>query len=61
MEMTMPDDVSAALERFQNFLGRYAEQVIDEESGFSWADGMLLIGEVEISTAHVRPHDRPID
>lgn len=57
----MPDDVRAALERFQNFLGRFGEQVIDEESGFSWADGMLLVGEVEISTAHQRPDEQPID
>lgn len=57
----MPDDVRAALERFQNFLGRHAEQVIDEESGFSWADGMMLAGEVEMSTAHLRPDDQPVE
>ncbi|MFX4083641.1 hypothetical protein ACKU27_00905 [Sphingobium yanoikuyae] len=57
----MPDDVRAALNRFQNFLGRYAEQVIDEESGFSWADGMMLVGEVEMSTAHLPPDEQPID
>ena len=58
----MPDDVSAALERFQTFIGRYSGgEVIDEKSGFTVADGMLIVGEVEMSTAHSEPDENPID
>ena len=58
----MPDDVRAALERFQQFIGRYAGgEVIDEESGFTAADGNLLAGEVEMSGAHTEPDEAPID
>lgn len=57
----MPDDVRAALDRFQQFLGRYAgDDVIDQESGFSAADGQLIAGEVEMSSAHVEPDESPI-
>jgi hypothetical protein len=58
----MPDDVRAALDRFQQFLGRYAgDDVIDQESGFTAADGQLLAGEVEMSSAHSEPDENPID
>lgn len=48
----MPDDVNAALERFQSFLGRCPDEIIDPESGFTKSDGMLLVGEVGLSHAH---------
>lgn len=58
----MPDDVAAALERFQTFLGKFSGGgVIDEESGFTQSDGMLIVGEVEMSTAHSQPDENPID
>lgn len=58
----MPDDVRAALERFQLFIGRYSgDDVIDQQSGFSAADGNLLAGEVEMSTVHTEPDENPID
>jgi len=58
----MPDDVKAALERFQLFIGRYAgDEVIDQESGFTAVDGNLLAGEVEMSSAHTEPEENPID
>lgn len=58
----MPEDVSAALERFERFLGRFAAgATIDAESGFTVADGMLLVGEVELSHAHSEPDEDPID
>lgn len=48
----MPDDVRAALERFQQFLGKHSGgDVIDADSGFTVADGQLLAGEIEM-TAH---------
>lgn len=57
----MPDDVAAALERFQRFIGRYsAAEVIDEESGFSVSDGMLIVGEVEMSAAHTESDENTI-
>lgn len=55
----MPDDVSAALERFQTFLGKFTE-MIDEDSGFTVADGMLLVGEVQ-TNSHAAAEDNPID
>ncbi len=59
----MPDDVSQALERFQQFIGSFeAAQVIDERSGFSVSDAMLLVGEVELAARqHSRPGENPID
>lgn len=60
--MQMPDDVVAALERFQTFIGRYpGGEVIDKESGFTVADGMLIAGEVEMSAAHSERDESPID
>lgn len=57
----MPDDVAAALERFQTFLGKHgAGGVIDEDSGFTVADGMLLVGEVQ-TNSHAAAEDNPID
>lgn len=50
--MLIPDDVNAALERFQNFLGRCPDEVVDAASGFTKSDGMLLVGEVGLSHAH---------
>lgn len=57
----MSEDVTAALERFQNFTGRFSDDwVIDEQSGFTFGDAMLLIGEVE--SARMEPVDEnPID
>lgn len=56
----MPLDVAAALERFQTFLGKFGSGgVIDEESGFTVADGMLLVGEVHTNT-HATAEDNPI-
>lgn len=52
----MPDDVRAALERFQLFLGKHGGEVIDEESGFTAADGQLIAGEVEMSRAYSEPN-----
>lgn len=59
----MVEDVSAALDRFQNFLGRFgASDVVDHESGFTVADGILLAGEVEMASAqHIEPDESPID
>ena len=46
----MPDDVRAALERFQQFLGKHSgSDVIDADSGFTVADGQLIAGEVEMA------------
>ncbi|WP_157134611.1 hypothetical protein [Sphingomonas sp. PAMC 26605] len=50
--MPMPDDVNAALERFQNFLGHCPDELVDAASGFTKSDGMLLVGEVGLSHAH---------
>lgn len=62
IEMQMPDDVAAALERFQTFIGRYSgDEVIDEQSGFTVADGILIAGEVEMSAASPGPDENPID
>jgi hypothetical protein len=58
----MPDDVRQALERFQRFIeNRPPGTVIDEASGFSVADGMLLAGEIEMSSAHQAPDENPFD
>lgn len=50
--MQIPNDVNAALERFQNFLGSHPDELIDSTSGFTKSDGMLLVGEVGLSHAH---------
>ena len=50
--MQIPDDVNAALERFQKFLGSRPDEMIDATSGFTKSDGMLLVGEVGLSHAH---------
>lgn len=59
----MPEDVRQALERFQRFLGHFpAGEMIDSESGFTVADGMLLVGEIEMAAGHHRDdRDNPID
>lgn len=58
----MPADVAAVLDRFQTFIGRYSgDEVIDEQSGFTVADGMLIAGEVEMSASHSDPDESPID
>jgi hypothetical protein len=59
----MPDDVRQALERFQRFVERFPPGgVIDADSGFSVADGMLLAGEVELHSGHpVDPDENPVD
>lgn len=46
----MPDDVEAALDRFQSFVGRLGiDAIIDPESGFTASDAQLLIGEIELA------------
>lgn len=61
-EKIMPDDVRAALERFQQFLGQYqGDDVIDEASGFKVSDGTLLAGEIEMLAGHQEPDENPID
>lgn len=59
----MPEDVRAALERFQQFVGGFeAGTEIDSKSGFTTADAMLLIGEVEMAAAQHRSEDEsPIE
>lgn len=59
----MPDDVRQALERFQRFIERHPSGgVIDEESGFTSADGMLLAGEIESASARAAEiEENPID
>jgi hypothetical protein len=62
LEKIMPDDVSAALERFQQFLGQYrGDEVIDEASGFNFSDGMLLAGEIELLAGRREPDENPMD
>lgn len=54
----MPEDVRAALERFQQFVGSFeAGAEIDGKSGFTTADAMLLIGEVELAARQHRVED----
>lgn len=61
-EKIMPDDVRAALERFQQFLGQYqGDDVIDEASGFKVSDGTLLAGEIETLAGHQELDENPID
>lgn len=57
----MPDDVNAALERFQTFLGNIHGDLVDEKSGFTVSDGMLLVGEVTLSHAHSEQDESPFD
>lgn len=59
----MPEDVRAALERFQQFVGGFeAGAEIDARSGFTTGDAMLLIGEVEMAAAQHRSDDEsPIE
>ncbi|CAN5442322.1 hypothetical protein BH10PSE12_BH10PSE12_23470 [soil metagenome] len=57
----MPDDVQAALERFQTFLDHYGiDAVIDARSGFTANDAQLLIGEIELAAQERRrdAHER---
>ncbi len=55
----MTDDVRQALDRFQNFVGRFgSDAVIDARSGFSTGDAVLLIGEIELAAhSHLRDRD----
>ena len=54
----MTNDVRAALDRFQNFTGRFShEGVIDEASGFTTGDAALLIGELELADAQRRAEE----
>jgi len=58
----MPEDVKAALDRFQDFLGQHSgEDVIDPQSGFTVADGMLLAGEIELGATRSEPSENPVD
>jgi hypothetical protein len=57
----MPDDVQAALARFQSFLEHYGiDAVIDARSGFTASDAQLLIGEIELA-AQERRHEDDFD
>ncbi len=52
----MPEDVRQALDRFQNFLGKHrSDAVIDQASGFTVSDGMLLAGEIELNAHETAP------
>lgn len=59
----MTSDVRAALDRFENFIGRFSQSgIIDAASGFTTGDAALLIGEIELADAQRRveehyPHD----
>lgn len=59
----MPEDVRAALERFQQFIAGFeAGTEIDGKSGFTTADAMLLVGEVEMAASQHRVEDEnPIE
>lgn len=51
----MTSDVRAALDRFENFIGRFSQSgIIDAASGFTTGDAALLIGEIELSDAQRR-------
>ncbi len=55
----MTDDVREALDRFQDFVGRFGmDAVIDARSGFSTGDATLLIGEIELAAqSHLNDRD----
>lgn len=54
----MAEDVQAALERFQNFIGRFdIGAIIDGQSSFSQSDALLLVGEVEMAAIN-RLHEQ---
>ena len=58
----MPEDVNAALERFQTFLERFPDGgLIDADSGFTVSDGMLLVGEIQMLGHRSEPDEYPID
>jgi len=58
----MPDDVRSALERFQLFLGKHVDGgVIDEESGFTAANGQLLAAEFQMAHYQEPLDENPID
>ncbi|MEJ7934627.1 hypothetical protein WG907_10200 [Sphingobium sp. AN558] len=58
----MPEDVIAALERLQQFIGRLGmDAVVDVQSGFTVADATLLIGEVEMGLSRHRDDVRAFD
>ncbi|PSO09740.1 MULTISPECIES: hypothetical protein [unclassified Sphingobium] len=59
----MPDEVCTALECFQRFIGSFSSgTIIDKDSRFAAADGILLAGKIE-KAAHQRQSDdeSPID
>ena len=54
----MSEDATAALGRFQDYIGRYSEDwVIDERSGFTFGDAMLLVKEIEDHSPVASPAD----
>lgn len=58
----MPEDVTAAIDRLQQFIGRLGmDAIVDEASGFSVADATLLIGEVEMAAAQHRDNRGEFD
>ncbi|QHD68232.1 hypothetical protein GS397_15060 [Sphingobium yanoikuyae] len=59
----MTEDVRAALERFQQFTGRFSTDnwIIDQESGFTFGDAMILVGEVERAPFDSIEDESPID
>lgn len=51
----MTSDVRAALDRFENFIGRFSQSgIIHAASGFTTGDATLLIGEIELADAQRR-------
>lgn len=57
----MPEDVNAAIERLQTFLGSFHGDLVDEKSGFTVTDGMLLVGEIELAYAQRHADEGMID
>ena len=58
----MNDELNAAMERFQLLIGRYATgDVIDEQTGFTAADGQMIAAEVQMAQHQEPPEENPID
>lgn len=54
----MTNDVRAALDRFQSFIGRFSQSgIVDAASGFTTGDAALLIGEIELADAQRRAEE----
>ena len=59
----MPDDVKAALDRFEKFLAQFpGGSVIDDKTGFTSNDGFLIYSELQmLEEHHSEPDEDPID